>query len=49
MVEHLEAVSARIGSAWKKLGELSGVLVGRHCLTLKQRRKIYQCCVISFF
>ena len=49
MVEHLEAVSARIGSAWKKLRELSGVLIGRHCVTLKQRRKIYQCCVITVF
>ena len=34
-----EAVSARIGSLWKNLMELSGVLVG------KQRGKIYQCCI----
>ena len=40
-----EAVSARIGSAWKKFRELSDVLVGKKGLSLKQRRKIYQCCV----
>ena len=40
-----EAVSARIGSAWKNLMELSGVLVGKHCLSLKQRGKIYHCCI----
>ena len=40
-----EAVNARIGSAWKKFRELSGVLVGKQGLSLKQRRKIYQCCV----
>ena len=40
-----EAVSGRIGSAWKKFKELSGVLVGKKGLSLKQRRKIYQCCV----
>ena len=38
-----EAVSARIGSAWKKFRELSGVLVGKQGLSLKG--KIYQCCV----
>ena len=41
-----EAVSTRIGSAWKKFRELSGVLVGKQRLSLKQRGKIYQCCVI---
>ena len=40
-----EAASARIGSAWKKFGELSGVLVEKQGLSLKQRGKIYQCCV----
>ena len=39
-----EAVSARIGSAWKKFRELSGVLVGKQGLSLKQRGTIYQCC-----
>ena len=43
--EASEAVSARIGSAWKKFRELSGVLVGKQDLSLKQRGKIYQCCV----
>ena len=40
-----EAVIARIGSAWRKLRELSGVLVGKQGLSLMQRGKIYQCCV----
>ena len=40
-----EAVSARIGSAWKKFRELSGVLVGKQGLSFKQQSKIYQCCV----
>ena len=40
-----EAVSAIIGSAWKKFRELSGVLVGKQSLSLKQRGKMYQCCV----
>ena len=40
-----EAVSARIGSAWKKFRELSRVLVGKQGLSLMQRGKIYQCCV----
>ena len=40
-----EAVGARIGSAWKKFRKLSGVLVGKQGLSLKLRRKIYQCCV----
>ena len=40
-----EAVNARIGSAWKKFRELSGVLVRKQGLYLKQRGKIYQCCV----
>ena len=38
-------MTVRIGSAWKKFRELSGVLVGKQGLSLKQRRKIYQCCV----
>ena len=44
-----EAVSARIGSAWKKFKELSGVLVGKQGLSLKQRGTIYQCCVRPVF
>ena len=40
-----EAVSARIGSAWKKFRELSGALVGKQGLSLMQWGKIYQCCV----
>ena len=40
-----EAVSARIGRVWKKLRELSGVLVGKQGLSLEERGKIYQCCV----
>ena len=40
-----EAVSTRIGSGWKKFRELSGVLVGKQGLSMKQRKKIYQCCV----
>ena len=40
-----EAVSTRIGSAWKKFTELSGVLVGKQGLYLKQQGKFYQCCV----
>ena len=35
-----------MGCAWKKFRELSGVLVGKQRLSLKQRGKIYQCCVI---
>ena len=30
-----EAVSATIGSAWKKFRELNGVLVGKQSLSLK--------------
>ena len=40
-----EAVRARICSAWKKFRDISGVLVGRQGLSLKQPGKIYQCCV----
>ena len=40
-----EAVSARIGSVWKKFRELSGVLVRKQGLSLKQRGSIYQCYV----
>ena len=32
-----EAVSARIGSAWKKFREISGVLVGKQGFSLMQR------------
>ena len=42
------AVSARIGSAWKKFKELSGMLVGKHGLSLKQQGKIYQWCWTNF-
>ena len=40
-----KAVSAIIGSTWKNFRELSGVLVRKQGLSLKQRGKIYQCCV----
>ena len=40
-----EVVSVRISGAWKKLRELSGVLVVKQGLSLKQQGKIYQCCV----
>ena len=36
-----DMVIAKIGSAWKKFGELSGVLIGTWALSLKQRGKIY--------
>ena len=36
-----EAVSAGIGTVWKKLRELSGVLVVKQDSSLKQWRKIY--------
>ena len=40
-----EAVSARIGSAWKKFRELSGVLVGKQGLSLKETGEELSCCV----
>ena len=45
MRARIESVSARIGSVCKKFRELSDVLVEKQSLPLKQRRKIYQCCV----
>ena len=36
-----EAMSTRIGSACKKFRELSGVLVGKQGISLKQRGKIF--------
>ena len=44
-----EAVSARIGSAWKKFRELCSVLVRKQGLSLKKQGKIYQCCVRPVF
>ena len=44
-----EAVNARSGSLWKKIRELSCVLVGKQGLSLKQRGKIYQYCVRPVF
>ena len=41
----LESLSERIGSAWKTFKELSGLLVRKHCLSLKQWGKIYPYCV----
>ena len=38
-------MSARIDSVWKKFRQLSGVLVRKQGLSLKQLGKIYQCCV----
>ena len=43
----LETVSARIDTAWKRFRGLSGVLVEKQGLSLKQWGKIYQCCVRS--
>ena len=43
--EASEAVSARISNLWKKFRELSGVLVRKQGLSLKQWGKFYQCCV----
>ena len=40
-----EAVSAIIGSVWKNFWELSGVLVRKQGLSMKQLGKIYQCFV----
>ena len=40
-----EAVGARISKAWKNFRELSGVLVGKQGLSLKQQGKIHQSCV----
>ena len=45
MISFYGAVSARIGSVWKRYRELSGVLVGKEDLVLKQRGKIYRYCV----
>ena len=36
-----EAVSTRFGSVWKKFRKLSGALVGKQGLSLKQRGKVY--------
>ena len=47
-----EAVSTRIGSAWKKFRELSGVSVGKQGLSLKQRGRFISvvldqfCCTV---
>ena len=38
-------MSARIDNVWKKFRQLSGVLVRKWGLSLKQLGKIYQCCV----
>ena len=38
-------MSTRIGNVWKKFRELSGVLVRKQGLSLKQLGKIYQCYV----
>ena len=43
-----EVVSARIHRAWKKFRELSGVLLGKQGLVLKQRGTISVVCLISF-
>ena len=40
-----ETLSARICSTWKKFRKLSGALVGKQGLFLKQQEKVYQCCV----
>ena len=40
-----EAVSARIGSVWKKFKESGEVLVDKQGLSLKQHNKVYQYCI----
>ena len=40
-----EAVTARIGTVWKKFRELGGMLVAKQVMSLRQQGKIYQCCV----
>ena len=50
--ETSEAVSTRIGSAWRKFRELSGVLVGKQGLSLKQQERFISivldqfCCTV---
>ena len=41
----MQEVNARISKVGKKFRDLSGVLVGKQYLSLKQCGKIYQCCV----
>ena len=43
-----EAVSERIGSAWKKFREVSGVLVGKQCLSLKHGGKFISVALDQF-
>ena len=38
-------MSTRIGSPWRKFRELSGVLVRKQGLSLKQQGKVYHCCI----
>ena len=44
--EASKAVSGRISSAWNKFRKVSGVLVRKQGLSLKQRGKTYQRCVL---
>ena len=44
-----EAVSARIGSAWKNFRELSGVLVGKQGLSLMQRGRFISVVLDQFY
>ena len=44
-----EAVSAKIGSAWKKFRELSSMLVGKQGLSLKQRGRFISVVLDQFF
>ena len=44
-----ESLSARIGSPWKKFRELSGVLFGKHGLSLKQWGKRFNSAVLDQF
>ena len=41
-----KAVSARIGSAWNKFRELSGVLFRKQCLSLKQPERFVSFAVL---
>ena len=43
-----EVVSGKIGSVWKKSKELSGVLVGKQGLSLKQRGRFISVVVDQF-
>lgn len=43
----VEIVSATFGIVWQKFWELSGGLVGKHVLSIKQHGKICEYCIWS--